>query len=226
MRVFYACLLLLAAVLAYALARSGGGNDGIDEFGRAIVLEGVLREHPYPLFEVRSADGSLTTWLLSSTGKAGAAPHVAGRAGQRARVRGARIYRDGLQLFEVEEVLSTSEEVAPSPPAYVSGGVVALDGEIVDTKCALGRMKPGRGTVHRECAIRCIAGGIPPSLQVVGANGKAAFLLLEGPDGGPLRESLLPFVGLPVRVTGERFDRGGLPVLRLDPDGITRLTRN
>ena len=37
-----------------------------------------------------------------------------------------------------------------------------LIGEIVDSKRYLGVMNPGNGKVHRDCAVRCLSGGIPP----------------------------------------------------------------
>ena len=43
---------------------------------------------------------------------------------------------------------------------------VMLRGEIVDSKCYLGVMNPGEGTVHRDCAARCLSGGLPPMLVV------------------------------------------------------------
>ena len=35
-------------------------------------------------------------------------------------------------------------------------GPVELTGEIADSKCWLGVMNPGEGTVHRDCARRCL----------------------------------------------------------------------
>jgi len=55
---------------------------------------------------------------------------------------------------------------------------VELTGEIVDSKCYLGVMNPGNGKVHRDCAVRCISGGIPPAFLVRDADGRSKILLL------------------------------------------------
>jgi hypothetical protein len=43
-------------------------------------------------------------------------------------------------------------------------GPITVRGELVDSKCYLGVMNPGHGKVHRDCAARCIGGGIPLAL--------------------------------------------------------------
>ena len=43
-------------------------------------------------------------------------------------------------------------------------GSLQIEGEIVDIKCWLGRMKPGDGRTHRACGQFCIQGGIPPHM--------------------------------------------------------------
>ncbi len=57
-------------------------------------------------------------------------------------------------------------------------GAVQLTGEIVDSKCYFGVMNPGNGKVHRDCAARCISGGIPPAFLVRDAEGRLTTLLL------------------------------------------------
>ena len=58
------------------------------------------------------------------------------------------------------------ERRAQSDAPYESLGKQTFVGEIVDSKCFLGVMNPGRLTPHRACAIRCISGGVPPVLLV------------------------------------------------------------
>ncbi|MCY3932665.1 MAG: hypothetical protein OXH70_13215 [Acidobacteria bacterium] len=76
-----------------------------------------------------------------------------------------------------------------------------LVGEIVDTKCYLGAMKPGRGKPHRDCASLCIRGGIPAALLVRTENGERHLVHLVS-FGRPVGEEVLDFVGQPVEVTG------------------------
>jgi hypothetical protein len=61
-------------------------------------------------------------------------------------------------------------------------GEVDLVGEIVDSKCYLGNMNPGNGKVHRDSAVRCLSGGIPPVFATNDFNGSPAVLLLTGPN--------------------------------------------
>lgn len=76
-----------------------------------------------------------------------------------------------------------------------------LVGEIVDTKCYLGAMKPGRGKPHRDCASLCIRGGIPAALLVRTENGERRLVHLVS-LGRPVGAEVLDFVGPPVEVTG------------------------
>lgn len=77
-----------------------------------------------------------------------------------------------------------------------------LVGEIVDTKCYLGAMKPGRGKPHRDCASLCIRGGIPAALLVRTEGGERRLVHLLNPQGRPLGRELLEWVGEPVEVWG------------------------
>jgi len=98
-----------------------------------------------------------------------------------------------------------SESVGPEAEAAtnvirVSGQT--LLGEIVDTKCYLGAMKPGRGKPHRDCAALCIRGGIPAALLVRTENGERHLVHLLNRQGQPLGRELLEWVGEPVEVWG------------------------
>lgn len=75
-------------------------------------------------------------------------------------------------------------------------------GEIVDTKCYLGAMKPGRGKPHRDCASLCIRGGVPAALLVRTQSGERSLVHLLNPQGQPLGHEVLEWVGEPVEVWG------------------------
>ena len=75
-------------------------------------------------------------------------------------------------------------------------------GEIVDTKCYLGAMKPGRGKPHRDCASLCIRGGIPAALLVRTENGERRLVHLLDERGQPMGTEVLDWVGQPVAVSG------------------------
>ena len=77
-----------------------------------------------------------------------------------------------------------------------------LVGEIVDTKCYLGAMKPGRGKPHRDCASLCIRGGIPAALLVRMKSGERQLVHLMHSSGRPVGPEALDWAGQPVEVTG------------------------
>jgi hypothetical protein len=121
-------------------------------------------------------------------------------------------------------------------PVFVAWGVTRVDpaangprrtehttlaGEIVDSKCYLGAMKPGDGKGHKACAVLCISGGIPPML--VSASGSesertVSYYLLVGASGQPMNARVLPFVAEAVEVSGVVEDWEGLRMLRVDDE--------
>jgi len=100
-------------------------------------------------------------------------------------------------------------------PATHDLGTVTVTGEIVDSKCYLGVMNPGQGKVHRDCAARCLSGGIPPIF--ISTDGYQQFLLV-GLDGLALkRDALREFIGEPVTIRGQVLARGDSRFLAVDP---------
>ena len=61
-------------------------------------------------------------------------------------------------------------------------------------------MKPGEGKPHRDCAIRCILGGISPMLAVKNEKGEINYYLLASDDGGSINEAVQDFVAEPVQM--------------------------
>ena len=110
-----------------------------------------------------------------------------------------------------------SESVGPESEAAINVIRVSgqtLVGEIVDTKCYLGAMKPGRGKPHRDCASLCIRGGIPAALLVRTEGGERHLVHLLNPQGQALGRELLEWVGEPVEVWGTLRRRGNRLFLR------------
>src|SRR5204863_10220660 len=121
------------------------------------------------------------------------------------------------------EVFSTSTDTAPiANTEQVVLGSVSLTGEIVDTKCHFGVMNPGSGKVHRDCAVRCISGGIPPGLLVRDRDGNLQTVLLARADGRELHREILDYVAEPVRLHGTLVRSSGFLILRTDLSAITR----
>jgi hypothetical protein len=186
-------LLFGAALLAIALTGSQRRfPPAFFEFAQVRDLEGIAEERPYPALLVArpgiaGPEPAYSRYLLVSLGKHGAAEEMAGLAGKRVQLRGKLIYRGGQTLVEVmPRTVSIAAAAAPPPAFKTDLGPATLTGEIVDSKCYFGVMNPGEGKVHRDCATRCLAGGIPPALIVRQAGGRATVYVLADASGGPV----------------------------------------
>ena len=209
--------LTVAAVLASTQDRAA---PGVFEFGHPRTVRGVLEEYPYPSLVVAAGGpDSLIRYLLVAEGKHGAQALADGYDGRWVEVLGTRIARPEREMLEVAAEGVTASNPPPElpvTPGLHSLGRRALEGEIVDSKCWLGVMKPATGNVHRGCAARCLSGGIPPLLMIRLADGSVQHVLLTAADGKPASDHYAGMVGRPVRVTGELYATGDLQVLRVE----------
>jgi hypothetical protein len=103
-------------------------------------------------------------------------------------------------------------------------GEVTFEGEIIDSKCFLGVMKPGGGKVHRACARLCLLGGVPPMLAVKNQQGERLGYLLMNEDGSSASIPLSDKVAVPVRLSGTLLQRGELQYVRLNASNVKLLT--
>jgi len=217
-RVAAAGLALLAAAMSLGLvAAQGRFAAGVFEFGHARSVEGRVVERPYPM--LLGADG--TRYFLVGPGKRGAAAIAEGFDGRMVRADGMLIERQGDRMLQVSSGAIQAVPGAPVQPGrpLEKGPVETIDGEIVDSKCHLGVMKPGEGPLHRDCAVRCLLGGAPPML-VVSDGGRVRRIPLVSAEGGPLTGDLEPWVARPVRVRGIVYTRGQEQYLGLDRQGL------
>ncbi len=219
-------LALGAAVVAgIAVLQKNPGAGSID-WSATTEVEGVLHVDPYPVLYRGEADGPAQATLLVSELKFGVADRALEFDGQGIAVRGYPISRDGRRMLEV---VADADALSPAPGAgnttadRVVVGEHTLVGEIADSKCFLGVMKPGLGKTHRACAVRCISGGIAPVLITESEAGELRMYVLRGRDGSPMNEAVLPYVAEPVQLTGLVSRRGDLLFLDLDPAEIERL---
>lgn len=199
------------------------------EFGVIKSFRGFIHEHPYPILTLDHPDGMPSSgvhsrYLLVAPGKHGALTLFAGSHGKYVELHGSLIYRDNRSMIEViPSSIKTVSDQIPPPGHMVELGMFTLRGEIVDSKCFLGVMKPGNLKPHKACAIRCISGGIPPLLCVRDEQGHAVYILLAGPDGEAINREVLPFIAESVEVTGVINRMNGLLVMKMNPDMIRRL---
>jgi len=195
-------------------------------------FEGLIVDRPVPHIMIprqgsTNSDNAYSRYVLAGTSKVSVDKKVLDLAGKWVKLNALPVFRDGMTLLAVPARKPKIVEPAPNqsltPPQGKTLGNFTLAGEIVDTKCNLGIMKPGRLKVHRDCAIRCISGGVPPSLRVVDATGNIKYFLLVDSESKAVNSRILDVVADPVSITGEVVQYGGLFVLKANPDDYNLL---
>ncbi|MEM8756556.1 MAG: hypothetical protein AAGF47_02085 [Planctomycetota bacterium] len=206
--------LLLVLAAGIGILTAGTMNEpgaAVWDTSAVAEVEGVLRLRPVP--HVVTPDGPV---LLVEQGKFGAQERAAAFADRGVRVRGAAIERGAIRLIELA---AGDGALAEAPAAAEVSGVptasrrVRATGEIIDTKCFSGAMKPGEGRRHRACAILCIRGGIPAAFIGIDEAGEPIWGIIEPTDSGLPSESTIDRVGEPVAAEFDLTVRDGLPVI-------------
>jgi hypothetical protein len=190
-------------------------SPAVFEYTTVREFEGVLDANPYPSLLV-DEPGKRTRYLLVGVGKHGFREHLGEYEGKAVRLRAKKIYRQESSMLEVMPGSITPAPIAVPVQSLepVNFGSIEAAGEIVDTKCFLGVMNPGRSKVHRDCAARCLSGGVPPALLVEG-SGTARLYQLANAAGGPLEPStFLDRVGEQVEVRGTLWRLGDSYTIR------------
>lgn len=237
LRPLMAALVIVALATGAALAwLQSSPGDGQWDDDKVVTLRGIALTNPYAVLRVNEPGKTPRTYLLVEDGKFGALPRtsqfVKGRlAGVPVEVKGTILHRGDRWMIALEPGTSgmralSSDEVdrlrkTEADDRVVVSASTKLRGEIIDPKCYLGAMKPGRGKTHKACAMRCIAGGIPPMLVTRDADGET-FYLLVAEDGSVANDLVYPFVGDRVEATGRVERDGDLHVLRIRHDSIHR----
>lgn len=157
------------------------------DFGKPRAWEGVFFDTPVPML-IPDPDANEPTATVVGLNKFGVPDALRFQTGKRVRFQGTRIEAGGFRMIELSDPQSIEvlDDGPVLPPNRIDGGDVTLRGELVDTKCFLGVMRPGEGKVHRACAARCLSGGVPPGLLVRRADGSGAVFYLAGPEGDRL----------------------------------------
>jgi len=189
------------------------------EFGTLRDFEGTLTAEPYPALLVTrpgeaGSNAGTSEYLLVAPGKHGADDLIKKFVGKEVRLRGRLIYRDENTILEIERgsIRPLKADGRENIPVQDLGSLT-LSGEIVDSKCYLGVMNPGNGKVHRDCASRCLSGGIPP-LFIEFASGKT-FLLVGADTSALSYKDISEFVAEPLTVTGRHILRGDKDLLSI-----------
>ena len=199
-RLVLALAVVVVALAAILIAGQNPFAASSFEFQQYRDFNGTLLAEPYPAIAI---PGQGLPWLLVGSGKHGAGDfHELN--GRPVRLKGERIIRGEDHMIELlPGSLSAGEQSDPVPPSE-DLGEMQLTGEIVDSKCFFGVMNPGAGKVHRDCAVRCISGGIPPAFLVRDSSGKTVTLLLAH-----WKRELLDHIAEPVTVRGHLVRSAG-----------------
>jgi hypothetical protein len=225
-------LLLTSALLAVAMPSLHNPYSTFrSDFRDIRTFEGTLSALPAPhLLMVRPGEtgpNAFSRLLLVGRGKSAAKIDVEGLDGRQVRVEGSLIYGDGQTLISVRSAEAIDETAAVDGSVTTAAiedlGVHRLRGEIIDSKCHYGTMRPGNTKVHRACAVRCIAGGIPALFLTRDRDGNTLPLLLADPNGRAMFKEVLDFVAEPLEIEGHVERRGDMLVLKADPSRFRRL---
>jgi hypothetical protein len=181
------------------------------EFQQYRPYQGEIVRSPYPMLITGSGP-----YLLVAPGKHGASELLAGMNGS-ATLKGALIERGAWRMLELLPGSIQTLSPAASDTRSTDLGEHTLNGTIVDTKCFLGVMNPGEGKVHRDCAARCISGGIPPGFLVKDSTGQSEVLLLTASGGKSIREQAVKFAGEPIKLAGRLTRTYGILHFEVDP---------
>jgi hypothetical protein len=190
------------------------------EYGEYRDYAGVIEEWPYAMLVTDNA-----SFLLVAPGKHGLSDTVKGLQGKHVQLKGSLIERTPDRMIEVvpASIAVGAQRSQAASQRMIDLGPVTLRGEIVDTKCYLGVMNPGEHKVHRDCAVRCISGGVPPAFLARDASGDSRVLLLAGEDGRALSKEVLPFVAEPLEISGDLIRMGSTLTLKASPAQFRRI---
>jgi hypothetical protein len=223
-------------LMAGTLAMAGGiaalqTRPGPGSWNMAGVRDwtGLVTGAPYAMLRTADLDGTPRTALLSCLGKCGVGARVGALEGRHVRVRGSLIARGRHIMIAVPETemdwiapLDGPADPALAFPSPEPPTEIDLAGEILDSKCWFGAMRPSEGKVHKSCAALCIRGGLPPAFYARDTGGRGALMIMT--DGGHAHgHDLLPFVADPVRVRGQVKRWGDLLLLEAPVSAIARL---
>ena len=196
----------------------------------AFELEGLLVDKPIAhLIVPRGGDTNLNVgfsrYLLTGPGKTDPREPVAKHTGEWVKLKGTLVSRNHLSVIAARsaEPITPPENIAINPEVGASLGEFSLTGEILDSKCYPGVMKPGQSKTHRACAIRCISGGVPAVFRVQNDRDEIMYFLLADKQGKAVNDRILDLVADPVQITGQVIQYDDMYVIQADPTTYKRV---
>jgi len=211
------------------------------EFGQLTEIKGIYQNFPVPSVKVmtkQDASGNSTylTIPLVGYGKFGAEGTIAQLEKEKnisldkkeITIKGTLLYSDGKTLLQIDKNDKPLINVGDASSAQIiinnikELGTVELTGEVLDPKCYFGVMKPGLGKPHRDCAIRCIAGGMSPVFYVRNEKGEAGYYLILDENGNKMNDDLKDYIADPVSLKAKAVQYDDWVVLYVNKKTIKR----
>jgi len=210
------------------------------EFGQLTEVKGIYQQFPVPSIKVMTRQdafghSSYITMPLVGYGKFGAEGVIAELEKEKnirlekkyVTLKGTLLYSDGKTLLQIDKnddpLIQVSEgDTKNNSPVIKELGTVELTGEVLDPKCYFGVMKPGHGKPHRDCAIRCIAGGMSPVFWVRNENGEAIYYLILDANGKKMNDALKDHIAEPVSLEARAVQYDDWIVLYTNKESIKR----
>ncbi|HET6544837.1 MAG TPA: hypothetical protein VFG46_30335 [Chryseolinea sp.] len=233
-RVIVILFMVMIAVIAITALEQKEFSSANFEYGLLTTVDGYLFTKPVPHLQVPLGKDMWNkelyqTVLLVGFGKAGADNFILSHRplkveGTNVRLTGSLIYGDGKTLLQVEEAsdLEYLEGNLAASAGRADQEKISVSGEIVDPKCFFGVMKPGEGKTHRSCAIRCIAGGIPPVFK----TDSSGYFLLVNENHEPVSSEIVNIVGDQIVLEGITMSFNDWRLLQIDSELIRKLSAN
>ena len=226
---FFLALLISTSIAVLFVMNQEKYIESEYEYGVLQERSGYLVQDP--VWGLRIAEeGTIKTIPIVGFGKMGPGPTLSKMMekhqlseGTMVTLRGMLTHYQGKYLMELTEgensLVSVGERVMLDREIRNVGNLT-LAGEIVDPKCFFGVMNPAFKGVHRSCAIRCISGGMPPLLAIRENGVFVDYFFLHDTNMKSIASELLPFVGIPVEVSGQVGVYDDWKSITIDPEEI------
>lgn len=222
---------LVAGFVLFALVLPGVHNQfNKGKIQGTFAIKGLLVDKPLSHLIVPRPGNTtgkvgFSRYLLTGPGKTNPKESVSKHTGEWVKVNGTLVSRNHLSVIAARsaEPISPPENVAINPKTGKALGEFSLTGEILDSKCYPGVMKPGQSKTHRACAIRCISGGVPAVFRVQNDRDEIMYLLLTDKQGKAVNNRILDLVADPVQITGQVIQYDDMYVIQADPTTYKRV---
>lgn len=238
--VFVMVGLVVIAGVALAIGQKKFSTSSF-EFGQLTEVKGIYQQFPVPSLKVMTGQDAFgrtayITMPLVGYGKFGAEGLITALEKEKNMnldnkqviFKGTLLYSDGKTLLQIDKnddpliaVSDINEKI--TTPEVKQIGTITLTGEILDPKCYFGVMKPSHGKPHRDCAIRCIAGGISPVFWTRNEKGETNYYLILDENGQKMNNTLKDHVAEPVSLTARAVQHDDWTILYTKRESIRRI---